>query len=130
MDALLKLPYFNSILPVIGILLTVFVVKKFLDGSIEKGTSQIMIAVAKRSGYMPRKQMYAQILTSSLTVGMGGSAGLESPITITGQRLDPILRKISDSITKTGRYYWRVGLLRELLQLLTHPLLVYCLPLK
>ena len=28
--------------------------------------------------------MYAQIITSSLTVGMGGSAGLESPITITG----------------------------------------------
>ena len=48
MEALLKLSYFNSILPVIGILLTVFVVKKFLDGSIEKGTSQIMIAVAKR----------------------------------------------------------------------------------
>ncbi|MEG1230660.1 MAG: chloride channel protein, partial [Flavobacterium sp.] len=67
-----------------GILLTVFIIKKFLDGSIEKGTSQIMIAVAKKSGYMPRKQMYAQIITSSLTVGMGGSAGLESPITITG----------------------------------------------
>ncbi|HLW62200.1 MAG TPA: chloride channel protein [Flavobacterium sp.] len=83
-DTLLKLPYSNSILPIIGILLTVFVVKKFLDGSIEKGTSQIMIAVAKRSGYMPRRQMYAQIITSSLTVGMGGSAGLESPITITG----------------------------------------------
>src|SRR5690606_1032453 len=58
--------------------------KKFLDGSIEKGTSQIMIAVAKRSGFMPRKQMFAQIITSSLTVGLGGSAGLESPITITG----------------------------------------------
>ena len=28
--------------------------------------------------------MYAQIVTSSFTVGMGGSAGLESPITITG----------------------------------------------
>lgn len=84
LDALYKLPYFNSILPVVGILLTVLVVRKFLDGSIEKGTSQIMIAVAKRSGYIPRKQMYAQIITSSLTVGMGGSAGLESPITITG----------------------------------------------
>ena len=83
-DTLYKLPFSNSILPVIGILLTVFVVKKFLDGSIEKGTSQIMIAVAKRSGFMPRKQMYAQIITSSLTVGLGGSAGLESPITITG----------------------------------------------
>lgn len=83
-DTFYKLPYSNSILPIIGILLTVFVIKKFLDGSIEKGTSQIMIAVAKRSGYMPRKQMYAQIITSSLTVGLGGSAGLESPITITG----------------------------------------------
>ena len=82
--SILKLPYMNSILPIIGILLTVFVVQKFLDGSIEKGTSQIMIAVAKKSGIMPKKQMYAQILTSSLTVGMGGSAGLESPITITG----------------------------------------------
>jgi len=83
-DTLYKLPYSNSLLPIVGILLTVFVVKKFLDGTIEKGTSQIMISVAKKSGYMPRKQMYAQIITSSLTVGMGGSAGLESPITITG----------------------------------------------
>ena len=80
----LKLPYANSIFPVIGILLTVFVVKKFLDGSIEKGSSRILFAVAKKGGIMPKKQMYAQIITSSLTVGLGGSAGLESPITITG----------------------------------------------
>lgn len=83
-DSILHLPYSNSTLPIIGIVLTAFVVKKFLDGSIEKGTSQIMYAVAKKSGIMPKKQMYAQIITSSLTVGMGGSAGLESPITITG----------------------------------------------
>jgi CIC family chloride channel protein len=83
-DSILHLPYSNSTLPIIGIVLTAWVIKKFLDGSIEKGTSQIMYAVAKRSGIMPRKQMYAQIITSSLTVGMGGSAGLESPITITG----------------------------------------------
>ena len=83
-DSIFHLPYSNSTLPIIGIVLTAFVVKKVLDGSIEKGTSQIMYAVAKKSGIMPKKQMYAQIITSSLTVGMGGSAGLESPITITG----------------------------------------------
>ena len=65
-------------------LLTVFVVKKFLSGTIQKGTSQILYAVAKKASIIPRKQMYAQIITSSLTVGMGGSAGLESPIVITG----------------------------------------------
>ena len=80
----LKLPYINSILPIVGILLTVFVVKRVLDNRIEKGSSRILYAVAKKGGIMPRKQMYAQIITSSLTVGLGGSAGLESPITVTG----------------------------------------------
>ena len=83
-NGILKLSFINSILPIIGILLTVFVVKRVLGGSIEKGTSQILYAVAKKASIIPRKQMYAQIITSSLTVGLGGSAGLESPIVITG----------------------------------------------
>ncbi len=84
LNNLLHLPYSNSILPIIGILVTVIIVKKLLDGSIQKGTSHIMYAVAKKGSIMPIKQMYSQILTSSFTVGLGGSAGLESPITITG----------------------------------------------
>jgi chloride channel protein, CIC family len=83
-NGILKLSFINSILPIIGILLTVFVVKRVLGGTIEKGTSQILYAVAKKASIIPRKQMYAQIITSSLTVGLGGSAGLESPIVITG----------------------------------------------
>lgn len=83
-NGVLKLSFINSILPIIGILLTVFVVKRVLGGSIDKGTSQILYAVAKKASIIPRKQMYAQIVTSSLTVGLGGSAGLESPIVITG----------------------------------------------
>ena len=83
-NGILKLGFLNSILPIIGILLTVLVVKKVLGGKIQKGTSQILYAVAKKASIIPKKQMYAQIVTSSLTVGLGGSAGLESPIVITG----------------------------------------------
>lgn len=79
-----KIGLLKIMLPVIGIMLTVFVIKRFLGGTIEKGTSQILYAVAKKASIIPRKQMYAQIVTSSLTVGLGGSAGLESPIVITG----------------------------------------------
>ncbi len=79
-----KFGFIKVMLPVFGILLTVFVIKNFLGGSIEKGTSQILFAVAKKRSIIPKKQLYAQIVTSSLTVGMGGSAGLESPIVITG----------------------------------------------
>jgi len=84
MNAILKLSFINSILPVIGIVLTVFVVKRVLGGTLEKGTSQILYIVARKASIIPKKQMYAQIITSSLTVGLGGSAGLESPIVITG----------------------------------------------
>ncbi|MBG6111640.1 CIC family chloride channel protein [Flavobacterium sp. CG_23.5] len=80
----LKLSFINSVLPIVGILLTVFVINRVLGGTIEKGTSQILYAVAKKASIIPTKQMYAQIITSSLTVGLGGSAGLESPIVITG----------------------------------------------
>ena len=82
--SIFKYGFIKVILPIVGIMLTVFVIKKFLGGSIEKGTSQILYAVAKKASIIPKKQMYAQILTSSLTVGLGGSAGLESPIVITG----------------------------------------------
>ena len=80
----LKIGFITSVLPIIGILLTVFVINKILGGKIEKGTSQILFAVAKKASIIPPQQMYAQIITSSLTVGLGGSAGLESPIVITG----------------------------------------------
>ncbi|KRD12462.1 transporter [Flavobacterium sp. Root901] len=83
-SGILKLGFINSILPIIGIVLTVVVVNKVLNGSIQKGTSQILYAVAKKASIIPKKQMYAQIITSSLTVGLGGSAGLESPIVVTG----------------------------------------------
>lgn len=53
-NKILKLPYLNSILPILGIVLTVLIIRKFLNGSLEKGTAQIMIAVAKRSGFMPK----------------------------------------------------------------------------
>jgi len=76
--------YLFLVLPIIGIFLTVLVVKKLLHGKLDKGLSHIHYAISKKSSIVPKDQMYAQILTSSLTVGFGGSAGLEAPIVITG----------------------------------------------
>ena len=84
LDQRLHFKYVSFILPVIGIVLTVFIVQRVLKGNLEKGTWRIIYAITKRSSILPRVQMYAQIITSSITVGFGGSAGLESPVTITG----------------------------------------------
>lgn len=72
------------IFPTIGILLTVWFVKWHLKGKLGKGTANILHSIAKKSSFLPRDQMYSHIVTSALTVGFGGSAGLESPIVTTG----------------------------------------------
>lgn len=75
---------FSLFLPLIGILLTVFFVTKFLKGKLGRGNSNILYAIAKKSSNLPKDQMYSHLVTSALTVGFGGSAGLEAPIVTTG----------------------------------------------
>ncbi|MBK0381731.1 chloride channel protein [Pedobacter sp. SD-b] len=77
-------PYLNLFLPLMGILLTVWVVKVFLKGKDGKGISNLLIDIAQRSGIMAQYKMYSQVVASALTVGFGGSAGLEGPIAVTG----------------------------------------------
>jgi CIC family chloride channel protein len=81
---IVSLRYLYLVLPAFGIFLTVWAVKKILKGKLEKGLPPVHYAIAKKSSILPREQMYAQVLTSSLTVGLGGSAGLEAPIVVTG----------------------------------------------
>lgn len=73
-----------ALFPLLGIALTVLIVRIALQGKLEKGISSIYVAIANKLSSMPFEQMYAQIITSSVTVGFGGSAGLEAPIVITG----------------------------------------------
>ncbi len=74
-------------LPLIGILLTVFFVRRFLKGKLGRGNSNILYAIAKKSAFLPRDQMFSHVITSSITVGFGGSVGLESPIVTTGSAI-------------------------------------------
>ena len=46
LDEVFHLPFSNSTLPVIGIIITVIIIKKVLDGSIEKGSEGALVAVA------------------------------------------------------------------------------------
>ncbi|GAB4142811.1 MAG: chloride channel protein [Bacteroidia bacterium] len=80
--------YFLYLLgPMFGIFLTVLFVKKHLKGKLGRGNSNILYAIAKKNSYLPADQMYSHVVTSALTVGFGGSAGLESPIVTTGSAI-------------------------------------------
>lgn len=79
--------YIYLLLPFMGIGLTVLIVSYFFRNQIHKGASFILYAIAKRSSFLPFHQMYSHIITSGLTIGFGGSAGLESPIVSTGSAI-------------------------------------------
>lgn len=78
---------FYIFFPTLGILLTVWVVKKYLKNKLGRGTANILYAIAKKSSFLPKDKMYSHVITSALTVGFGGSAGLESPIVVTGSAI-------------------------------------------
>jgi CIC family chloride channel protein len=76
-----------SLFPLIGILLTVFYIRYFLNGKLPKGNPDIVYSIAKKSSKLPPQQTYAHMITSALTVGFGGSMGLESPMVSTGSAI-------------------------------------------
>jgi CIC family chloride channel protein len=76
-----------ALFPTIGILLTVFHIRYFLNGKLPKGNPEIVYSIAKKSSKIPSSQTYSHMITSALTVGFGGSVGLESPMVSTGSAI-------------------------------------------
>jgi CIC family chloride channel protein len=77
--------YVLLIYPLIGILLTVLYIKTSIrKHKFEHGLSQLMYSISKTGSKIPVHNTYSQIITSALTIGFGGSAGLEAPIAVTG----------------------------------------------
>lgn len=75
---------FYIIFPFLGIVLTASIVLTIFKGQDRKGIGAILYEIAQNSSIVSSVKMYSQIVQSAVTVGLGGSAGLESPIAVTG----------------------------------------------
>lgn len=82
--------------PAVGLLITVFIFHHFFKGQIERGIAMVLKAIAVRSSFIPSSHTYLHVITSSVTVGLGGSVGLEAPIVATGAAVGSNLSRISD----------------------------------
>lgn len=74
-------------LPFIGLLITVLYAQRFHKGTFDKGTSFILYAITRKSSLMAPFHMVAHLITSAITIGFGGSSGLEAPIATTGSAI-------------------------------------------
>ena len=78
---------FYFIFPTIGLLMVVLIIKYIVKKKIGHGIPSTLYAISKLKGIMPSHQMWGSILTAPLTVGFGGSVGLEGPAVATGAAL-------------------------------------------
>lgn len=76
--------YFYLALPALGIMLTWLFISIFIRDDIGHGVSKILQAISKKSGKIKKHNTYSSMAGCSLTVGFGGSAGMEAPILYTG----------------------------------------------
>ncbi|WP_245645919.1 chloride channel protein [Niabella ginsenosidivorans] len=76
--------FFYIVFPFLGIVLTTVIVLAVFKGQDRKGIGAILYEIAQNSSIVSGVKMYSQIIQSAITVGLGGSAGLESPIAVTG----------------------------------------------
>ena len=72
------------VFPAIGILLTICFCKFILRKEIGHGIPGILYAIKKKKGEVSQHSMWSTIIASALTVGFGGSVGLEGPSVSTG----------------------------------------------
>lgn len=80
--------YLYFLFPLVGILLSVVYVRRFIKSKqMAHGMTPIMYAISRKSSRIEPHNMYSQIITSALTIGFGGSAGLEAPIANSGSAI-------------------------------------------
>ena len=72
------------IFPIIGIILTVLFVKFIVKDDIGHGVSKILYAISKKQGRIKSHNTWSSVISSTLTIGFGGSVGAEAPIVLTG----------------------------------------------
>ncbi|HCY40662.1 MAG TPA: chloride channel protein [Prolixibacteraceae bacterium] len=70
--------------PMIGILISLLIVKYLIRDDISHGVSKILSVLSKKGSHIKSHNMFSSMATSGFTIGFGGSVGAESPIVYTG----------------------------------------------
>jgi len=76
--------FFYFIYPTIGILLAVLFIKYVVRQPVRHGIPNVLYGISKNNSLIKPHNMYSSVITSALTVGFGGSVGLEGPTVSTG----------------------------------------------
>ncbi len=79
--------YLYLIFPPIGIIFALIFVRRFVRDNIGHGVSIVLKSICKSDGKLRFHNVYSSMVSSAITVGFGGSVGLEAPMVLTGSAI-------------------------------------------
>lgn len=85
---------FYFIFPIIGFSLVYIYIKYILKRKVSHGIPSTLYAISKKKGLLSRFQMFGSLIAAPITVGFGGSVGLEGPTVATGAAFSSNLSRL------------------------------------
>ncbi len=82
-----RINYLYIVYPLIGIFLTVLIRKYLVRDTPGHGITRILRAISVNSSRIRKRYTISNMVKSAVTVGFGGSVGLEAPIVVTGSAI-------------------------------------------
>lgn len=73
-----------GVLPFIGIIITALIARYIYKQKADVKLSDLNVYIARNKSNVPKREMFSRLFQSAVTVGLGGSAGLETPMAVTG----------------------------------------------
>ena len=86
--------YFYLVYPGIGMLLSFLFVKYVVKEDISHGVTRVLQAVSKEKSHIGARNTWSSIISSSVTIGFGGSVGAEAPIVYSGAALGSSIARL------------------------------------
>ncbi|MBQ9548574.1 MAG: chloride channel protein [Bacteroidales bacterium] len=88
------------VLPALGMLLALLLVRFVLRDNIGHGVTKVLYAVSRNESRIKPHNTWSSLVSSALTIGLGGSVGAEAPIVYTGAA-------IGSNLGRVFRLSWR-----------------------
>lgn len=110
------------VLPAVGALLGYLLIKRFSSVEHARGTDSAIRAFHHRGGYVTGTVIPVKSVASVLTVGSGGSAGYEGPVTLLGAAVGSFIARRMGLSAKACRILMTAGLAAGIAALFQAPL--------
>ncbi|MBB3187580.1 chloride channel protein [Microbacter margulisiae] len=93
--------YWYLVLPIVGIAISGWFVRRIVRDDISHGVTRILHAISQRKAIIKLHNTWSSMVGGAITIGFGGSVGAEAPVVLTGSAIGSNLGKFFKMSQKT-----------------------------